>query len=149
MKCQSAKTRITNLEFQIILIISKGLSVIVCSKLHFFSKPRFFVVVVVVVVVVVLFLCFLFLFLLFLFFFFFFFVFFIFRENSTVITFLYNNSLGNNIFFGKRDNSSLLGINYQVSVSSMKSFKSSFSELLMYFSIWDSSTYFFKYNIVI
>ena len=44
--------------------------------------------------------------------------------------------------FGKRDNSLLLGINYRwwwlilASVSSKKSFKALFSEVLVYFSIW-------------
>ena len=55
--------------------------------------------------------------------------------------------------FGKRDNSLLFGINYrrqwliQEGVSSKISFKSWFAEVLVYFSIWDSNTYFFKYDI--
>ena len=54
--------------------------------------------------------------------------------------------------FGKRDNS-VLGSNYcrwylnQASVSSKKSLKSCFSEVLMYFPNWDSDSYVFKYNL--
>ena len=60
--------------------------------------------------------------------------FFIFRENSTVINYLFNKSLWNSIFLERAK---------KASVSSKKSFKSWFSEVLMYFPIWDSKTFHF------
>ena len=67
-------------------------------------------------------------------------IFCIFRENFTVIIYLCNNSLGKSIFFRKRENSLLLGINYcrwwliQASVSSEKSF--------FFFFFWSFSVVF-------
>ena len=87
----------------------KGLSVIVNSKFHFFPNPQIFLHIQ--------------------------------RErhcNNLPIQQIPRNQH----IFGKRDNSLLLGINHrrrwliQASVSSKKSFKSWFYEVLVYFSIW-------------
>ena len=87
----------------------KGLSVIDHSKLHFFPNlPIFWYI-----------------------------------QRELHCTNLLIHLLSQKHIFGKRDNFLLLGISYcwrwlnQASVSSSKSFKSLFSEVLMYFSIWD------------